>query len=75
MKEDNSKGSMGQAGISLSIANENNLFVLENLLRNPGASANAYGLLNQVLALQCVGLLHVKTPGNKRKDKCFKSNC
>lgn len=74
MKEDNSKGSMGQAGMSLSIANENNLFVLENLLRNLGASANVYGLLNQMLALQCVGLLLVKAPGNKRKDKCFKSN-
>ncbi|OPJ68493.1 hypothetical protein AV530_006122 [Patagioenas fasciata monilis] len=39
--------------------------------RNLGASANAYGMLNQMLALQRIGL-HVKAPGNK-KDKCFKN--
>lgn len=37
-------------------------------------TANEYGLLNQMLALQCIGLLHVKAPGNERKVKCFKSN-
>lgn len=72
MKEDISKGSMGQAWISLSTASEKNLFVFENLLRNLGMSANTYGMLNRMLSLQLIGL-HVKAPGNK-KEKCFKSN-
>jgi len=74
MKENISKISMGQAGISLSTANGYILCTLENLLRNLGVSANAYGLLNQLLALQCAGLLHLKAPAEKRKHICFKSN-
>lgn len=74
MEEDNSKCIMSQAGISLFISNKNNLPVLEKLFRNLGASANAYGSLNQMLSRQHVGLLHVEALGNKRKNKCFRSN-
>lgn len=65
---------MGQAGISPFTPNKNSLFVLEKIYRNLGASANAYGSLNQMILLQHIDLLHVEALGDKRKDKCFKSN-
>lgn len=48
------------------------IFLFLKIYSGIWASANTYGMLNQMLALQLIGL-HVKAPGNK-KDKRFKSN-